>query len=570
MNKTLKLALLPAAVASAMFANSAFAGTEACFEVYKSAGNAINAHETLYTPASCVVNNGAGIALSNQLSAQNPATVAWELTKDFTLDAENVNAANETLNIVYIPTTDIPPASRIVLALDGATWAAANNNQIHLIKAEDVGGTIEYSAVASTDGNVTGTSEITFVTKAGVTIGAGTRLVLSLTNNIADDTAGDIVSPKVRIQNTGCAPQNAKVTIAAKQVTTDANQQIQGGKTDELTPFTLVDISSQFGLGVNSKDATDVEVDAEAPSYRLKFVTEKNGGNWVGKVIESEYFWETEFTNDLRLDQFVDVDGMDKVQLKFYSNSTPGSSVMYSALRTPTGTTALDESQLTHLVAGAYTIQMNDSVNSLVLGTNTSDVQTYDADEVFLKDADKLNRTKVAYKVYNDDLTNGVMNFNYQVSANFGLNLADDKHLDDNFCSSVQDVANVGVNGAVLKVPYAYDTDKNWVRITNEHTSEAEITVDVFGETSDGTGTVAKTFTLGNVAAKDSVVYRADEIIKKYKDAYVDDSSKLVKRYTFTFTVTAPKNAVHGVSVQAIPGGVDRVMPVLDQNDWAQ
>jgi hypothetical protein len=37
-----------------------------------------------------------------------------------------------------------------------------------------------------------------------------------------------------------------------------------------------------------------------------------------------------------------------------------------------------------------------------------------------------------------------------------------------------------------------------------------------------------------------------------------------------TFTVTAPKNKVHGVSVMKIPGGVDRVMPVLDQNDWSQ
>ncbi|HDY7774748.1 TPA: hypothetical protein RQK14_001565 [Vibrio vulnificus] len=570
MNKTLKLALLPAAVASAMFANSAFAGTEACFEVYKSANNALaaNAHETLYTPAACVV-NGNGTDVSNQLSAQAPATVAWELTKDFTLDAENVNAANETLNIVYIPTTDIPPASRIVLSLDGATWAAENNNQIHLIKAEEVAGpAIAFSAVASTDGNVTGENDITFVTKAGVTIGAGTRLVLSLANNIADDTAADIVSPKVRIQNTGCAPENAKVTIIAKEVKTDAGQSIEGGATK--TPFTLADISSQFGLGVNSQNATQVEVDAEAPSYRLKFVTEKAGGNWVGQVTESAFFWETEFTNDLRLDQSVAVDGSDEVQLKFYSSSDAGASVRYSALRMLDGTTALDASQASHIKAAAAEIEMNDVTNTLPLGTDASAVQTYDANDVFLSAPSVLNTTKVAYKVENTDLVNGVMNFNYTVDANFGLNLFDDKHLDNNFCSPVQDVANVGVNGAVLKVPYAYDTDKNWVRITNEHTSDAEITVDVFGETSDGSGTVTKTFTLGNVAAKDSVLYTADDIVKLYKDGYTGDVSKLINRYTFTFTVTAPKNAVHGVSVQKIPGGVDRVLPVLDQNDWAQ
>ena len=42
------------------------------------------------------------------------------------------------------------------------------------------------------------------------------------------------------------------------------------------------------------------------------------------------------------------------------------------------------------------------------------------------------------------------------------------------------------------------------------------------------------------------------------------------KRHTVTFTVTAPRDLVHGVSVQRVLGSSDRVMPVLDQNEWSQ
>lgn len=563
MNKTLKLALLPAAVASAMFANNALAGTEACFEVYKSAANAVTNQEVLYTSASCVAVRGGADAAD--LEEIVPTTVAWELTKDHTVDGENVNAANDTLNIVYIPTTDVPPASRITMKLNGATWAASNNNQIHLIKAQDVAGTVEYSAVGSSDGTFTDKSEVTFITKAGVTIGAGTRLVLSLTNNIADDTAGDMVSPKVRIQNTGCAPANAVVSIEATDAATDAGQKIAGASTNGKVT-NIADISAQFSLATVNDGKIDAQVNAEAPAYRMKFVATQSAGDWVNEISETSLLWVADFENKAGLDQFVTLDGTDHVKFSFNSDNTAGETVDFNLFKDGADETLtpLDASAVNLLKGTAAEVEVNGTTVYKDLTTDAS--MQYDALSTDIFGAAGTTH-KVGFHITNTSPT-GVMNFNYNVNAKFDHVFGDD--LSQLSCKPAEEVASVGVNGAVLKVPYAYDTDKNWVRITNEHTSDAEITVEVFAETKDGTGTTSETFTLGNVAQKDSVLYKADDIIAQYKAAYAGDVTNLQNRYTFTFTVTAPKNSVHGVSVQAIPNGVDRVMPVLDQNDWSQ
>ena len=55
--KMMKLAVLPVAIAGVLASNAAFAGSEACFEVYKQADAAtarVLAGETLYSPATCV------------------------------------------------------------------------------------------------------------------------------------------------------------------------------------------------------------------------------------------------------------------------------------------------------------------------------------------------------------------------------------------------------------------------------------------------------------------------------------------------------------------------------------
>jgi hypothetical protein len=582
MNKSLKLALLPAAVASAMFANNAFAGTEACFEITKSVDNALGGagaaslHSTLYTQAACTQGVGAGSA--TEIAAQNPSTVAWELTRDLSLDGEAVNAT-QTLNIVYIPTTDIPPASRIQMTLDGATWDAANNSQIYLMKAEWDGTNVKYDSVASTDGAVTGQNTITFVTKAGVTIGAGTRLLLSLESTMADDTEAAAVSPVVRIQNDGCAPSPAQVTLAATSVLTDASQPIEGGVS---SPFAIADLSSQFGLATGSDATNDVEVNAEAPSYRINYVYSKNGSNeWEGKVTDESFFWETNFTNDQSLDQRVVIDSNDRVEFKLYSTAAAGASVQFDAYQhdTTAATSPLDVATADHLSGNAQVIPMyvngaGTTVNFSNLTADASNLYAFEADDVL---ADANATTKVAYRIYNSDAgANGTpMNFNYSVTSDFGLQLDTAGELSKDFCDTPQTVANVGVNGAVLKVPYTYATwargegvKENWVRLTNEHTSDAEVTVEVFAQSAfEGTaGTQSKVFTLGNIGPQDSAIYYAEDIANLYDAEVAGDNGN---RFTFTFTVTAPKNSVHGVAVNKV-GEADRVLPVLDQNDWRQ
>ncbi len=48
-----------------------------------------------------------------------------------------------------------------------------------------------------------------------------------------------------------------------------------------------------------------------------------------------------------------------------------------------------------------------------------------------------------------------------------------------------------------------------------------------------------------------------------------DASSGQNQRHTITLVVSAPSDLVHGVAVQKVDGN-DRVVPVLDLNNWQQ
>ena len=179
------------------------------------------------------------------------------------------------------------------------------------------------------------------------------------------------------------------------------------------------------------------------------------------------------------------------------------------------------------------------------------------------------------------------MNFNYDVNTHYTLDFGNTSYNDH--CAADKFTHNIDVNGAVLKVPYVVNGEGNFVRVTNEHDEAAEVTVDVFGESDNGnTGNRKVTAVkLGTVPAKSSVVYFVPELIeeavsqKSYTGAdggYAAGSlgtdgvnaKSNANRHTLTFTVTAPRDSVHGVSVQRVLGGSDRVMPVLDQNEWSQ
>jgi len=574
MNKTLKLALLPAAVASAMFANSAFAGTEACFETYKGADALpVAGFTAIYGAAACQIEASRTVAGAATLEATNEGKIAYELTGNLAIDFNKLDGTDTDQHIVYIPTTDIPGGTKIQMELTGAKFFG-NSNQIHLVKGNTTDTTFE--AVASSDGQVDGESTITFLTKAGITIPAGARLAFSLVSTGA--TAADVTPVGIKLENTECtdADSNQSVTIKATYAKTDGGTgyNIIGGVSQAQK---ILDVSPQF-YAFQDGSAAEVNVNAESSNdagtpivARAEFVYDS--ADAANQLVAKRYqaVYKTAFYNrgiGGGLDRFITLDAADHVETAFTATDAAGDAMRMGLWNSRTAATGVLADQVAVQTGTLYGLLDGTTYNTEAVDLFTP-ATTGDAEVNPAVAGAKLgaNYNQMFYVLENTNV-NSIMNFNYNVKVDHTLDFGTPTELDH--CSKDLTSHEIGVNGAVLKVPYAYDTSKNWVRITNEHTADAEVTVDVFGETSDGSGTEKQTFTLGKVASKDSVVYKASELVALFKDAYTMDSSKLINRYTFTFTVTAPKDTVHGVSVQAIPGGVDRVMPVLDQNNWSQ
>ncbi len=606
--KQLKRALLSTAVLAGLAAGNAYAGTEACFEITKiDDNNGISTFArwaTTYTPAACVV--GAGNATT--LAPFAPVSVAYELTGNLDLpfnDIDGVGATEERALPFYIPTTDLPGGSRIKLKLTGATFGE-NGDILHLVIARPTANANEYTleSVASTDGPVDDQSEITFVTKAANTVSAGSRLLISRTNVfanpvVADDdavTAALLSTIELNLKNSGC-PTTPNVVFEATDARTDGNSVIIGGKSgggatalDRGTKIVLVEAEAQFGLFAagSQSGATAVDVDAEVPSLRTQFVFSNAGANpnaWTPARVRPDFAWyEAAVTNKAAdLDRSVTLVAADRVVIHAAASGQVGSTVRFDgyAELTPTAGNATSDT-LAEVFDGSY-----DWGNTFVAAPSAANIALPEATDPANVAARYLSASEVfdgantagipRYFTIENTEEDGVMNFNYQVNVRYGIQFDNDNYI--SLAPSCKDPVNthdVGVNGAVLKVPYTVDATGNFVRISNEHTSDAEITMDVFGENlaAGAAGKETVGVSVGTVPAKSSVVLLVSDLITKAKAAgYTGDvaaANTNGKRHFMTFTVTAPKNKVHGVSVQKITGGNDRVIPVLDTNDWNQ
>ncbi|WP_105167327.1 hypothetical protein [Pseudoalteromonas sp. T1lg23B] len=586
-----KVALIPAAVA-AVLAGNAYAGTEACFEVYK--GSALVNHSVIYAGAACIAEASRTGAAANNLQATDEVAIAYELTGNLPIDFDDVDGdelipATETdddQHIVYIPTTDIPGGTKITIALTGATFDS-NSNQIHLLKDDGTG----IEAVASSDGTVDGASTITFLTKAGITIGAGTRLVFSRSSTAATEIG-------IKITNTTCTDttqSSQSVTIAATAAVTDGGTgyNIQGAVSNAQK---IADISPQF-YPLHAGTTAEVQVNAESSNSegtaivaRTQFVYNADATNRL-IATSSQAIYKTGFYDrELLLDQAIDLDAADHVETAFVASSEPGTNVkmrLYNGRTAATGVLDTAVAVETGTTPGAFgltqataTVYNTEAVDLFTPAAGAGDAETNPMTTAPLLGA---AYNEMFYVVENNPAT-GIMNFNYDVTTHYTLDFGDAGELDH--CASNKVTHEVGVNGAVLKVPYVTNAEGNFVRITNEHDESAEVTVDVFSESADGNDGTRKVTAveLGSVPAKSSVVYFMPKVIeeavsqKQYEgadggyaaDALGANAVSNASRHTVTFTVTAPKNSVHGVSVQKVPGRSDRVMPVLDQNDWSQ
>lgn len=601
MKRFTKLALIPAAV-TAVLAGNAYAGTEACFEIYKGADNSeISAFDTKYVGASCVTNRGG--AAADDLAVINETKIAYELTGNLPIDFDNIDNdaagdAGEDQQIVYIPTTDIPGGTKLKFRLSGAVFDG-NADQIHLVKYNSDDAEIE--AVASSDGDVDGESEITFITKAGITIGAGTRLAFSRVSTGADSAAiGDAVDPVgILIANDECttASISKSVSLKAVEAVTDGGNgySIVGAiSADEK----IADISAQFYA---FQDATTAEGDVNAESTnsmgqaitaRTEFVFDPDASKQLVSRKNQVIYKSAFYNRGPVLDRSIDLTVSDRLDTKFVSSAAPGATVkmgIFNSRLAATGVVDEQEPVDVGITWGSFGLTKDTAPEYETYAEDVFDANEIDGDVESnpVATSSKLfgaEYNQVFYAVTNRNTTSGVMNFNYAVDTNYTLDFGNTDYIDH--CDMSVRSHEIGVNGAVLKVPYAVNGEGNFVRVTNEHDEAAEVTVDVFGESDDGTTNNRKVTAvkLGSVAAQSSVVYFVPDLIEEAVDqagytgadgGYAagdlgSNANSNSNRHTLTFTVTAPRDTVHGVSVQRTLGGSDRVMPVLDRNEWSQ
>ena len=587
--KKFNLAAVTVAVVGSLTAGSAFAGTAACFEVYKGADNAaydgaenVYGFDTTYTPASCTAQSdlATGVAATegNSLLPTNEAKIAYELTGDLTVDFDAVDGTDTDLQIVYIPTTDVPPGTLITMQLTGATFAG-NADLIHLVQYDQDAADGSFEAVASSDGDVDGEGEITFLTKSGVTIGAGTRLVFSRVSSGAAEA--DIDPVGIHIANTGCTDPDSTetVTIAATSAVTDGGTgyDIIGAVSSAQL---VADISAQFRTFVGVT-ATDGEVNAESEDSfgndiisRTEFVYEDSASDKFTlkqhQLITAATFVDYGANN--AFDQSVDLDADDYLSTTFVTDADAGTYVKAGIFDVQDASTGNVSDQIgveTGVVYGTLNTATPYETQATSIFTDgiADDGESYPS---ALASDTAYGQSNTVYYVLENRPANGeygVMNFNYAHTPEYTLEFNEEDTLLDH-CTTSKNLHNVAVNGAVLKVPYAYDTANNWIRITNENSEDAVVTMDIFDE-DDHTAPVTVILDEG-VSKYSSTLYLADDLIDQAVEAGFTRNAEGHKRYTMTFTVTAPSNTVHGVSVQKIAGGVDRVLPVLDMNDWSE
>lgn len=595
--KNLKKALLSTAVLAGLASGNVFAGTEACFETFKGLDNAALANadiNTLYGNSACTT--------FAQLAAQVPAVVgttatalmkqdnvkiAYELTggvNGLDVDFDKANGLTTDLQVVYVPTTDIPPGTLIEFTITNATFKG-NANQLHLVKDTDLAGVaVDFAAVASSDGAFDGSGKIKFITKAGITIGAGTRLVFSKISSGA--TAADIVPASFNVKNTECTTNQQKlVTIAATKAVTDGGTgySIDGAVSKA---HTLMDISAQLAAFVGSATVNG-QVNAESKDFnsadivaRTEFVYSAANGATLRKA---ELVHKAGFANrGPLLDQAVALNADDLLELSFVESADAGASVkagLYNnqavadnAMLNPIDLNGAAAGEFLDFVATKPTTAQVGLPANVVFADHVANV--LHNDEVPGAAYTGADYNEHFITVTQTDLTK-IMNFNYDVNVHALVNFKDSE-LDH--CAVDKNTHKVGVNGAVLKVPYTVNGAGNFVRVTNEHSVAAEVTVDLFSESTNGTtGNRAVTAVkLANVPAKSSIVYFVPDVVaaavaqKNYEGSADVTTGGAPLRHTMTFTVTSPKNSVHGVSVQKLSTGSDRVMPVLDQNEWSQ
>jgi len=560
MNKQLKIALLPAAVAAAMLSNSAFAGTSSCFETWSELGDTFtssavtgsgsSAQDLLaitYTNAECSASAQdltklADLETSGATSLINVASdisIASEITNDFKAPgfvrgsgdytAAYDASTDNLIALTYIPTTELPSATRIKMQLNGADFGEQNANQLFLLKAKP--DTNEYVKVASSDGTLNNSNEVLFVV-GNEPIGAGTRLAIS--------SDGVVPAPvHYATKRTGC-DLNSDITLTVTEAKNGVND-IIGGKGSTIT---LASIKAQYGVLFGPK-GSELQYDAPTKAFSLN----KTGAQQDDVDAASEDSSRIAFVGGLKTSEAVayitnsnptfGVPSANTLKLNYTINTTSPAGDGVKAVIFENGTEVdFDGNKFTDF---SDTVITSSDIRALAqTGAHTTPAMKF-----------------VVENMADSEGNFSIMNFNYMTQVKGNLTVGTPT-LDS--CEATVATHDIGVNGAVLKVPYLRSTNKDqWVKITNESSKPAKVLLDIFNEKdadAKATGVL-----LGEVAGNATVTYFGADLVKKAEEAGYTAGAEY--NHTATFTVTAPEASVHGVSSQFLPGKGERVIPVL-------
>ena len=610
MNKNFKLALVPLALAGALASNSALAGSEACLEIYtgdsSNVGQYTDSNGVLQTGFTGINFNGvrnfdaeyAGSACNSvrsgasttDLEGFQPLTVAQELTKSADIDLFDLegtalatvsstvaNPSNFSKNIVYVPTSPLPGGTRISFRLHNANWV---DDQLHLIALNDedldASEPLILAVAATTDGTPSevggaGTEDFDFIVPSGLTIPAGTRLAMSTdTQNISP--------PSLQFENDECAV-NPQIDISVPSALNSiGGTNIEGGETDGTD--NLIVTKRQFGLFNNHTTATGV-VDALAPSLRTLFEVDVVAGSLDGASTTRVYL-QSNFSDSLDItggvELGVDLSTLDHVEITPMGVPSVASNVDLQLFDTLFENGASADTFADNLifdndvVGGATTFIDIDSASAASPTT-----YSLDALDAFNQGADFVAASgdnPTWFALTQRDTAEVIEPSRFFVDFGYTLDFEDDDLLDH--CAGDLRAYEINTNGSVLKVPYHFEAGGNWIRVTNEFNQEAVISMDIQGEV--GTDVESDSYLVGVVLSQSvppngSVLLQVSDLVAQAEAAgYVsggDVSSGQNQRHTITLVVSAPSDLVHGVAVQKVDGN-DRVVPVLDLNNWQQ
>lgn len=556
-----RIVLLPAAFA-AIASTQANAGVEGCLEVFGS-GTALNTVlDTIYTPASCVPG---ALGTATTIGADDPADVAAELIRNLDYGFDDLNndgtavvqdttvaLTDDSLAMVYTPTTDIPSGSVITMELLGnGVMATFNATQIFLVRdasladAGTMGADDSLEIVATSDGQVDGETSVRFISAGEIK--AGTRLLLTAAN--ANSTT--FTSPGISLVQTACVVPGSSEGNVDLQVTSaiSGTVSIQGAVTDG--DDSILDFSTQFAL---LQDETPFTFGHDEAVNAVVDSTDGNNARAVF-VANNTLGFSDEVQTTLASNHVTAIDLFSEFDYAVVANNTHDVEFFFDT------------------VSGTSPANVSMDVLDNVLGLGLSALQGGSAligpqtvASTRIADLDDLTQGGLSQAISVQlNATGGVMDFGYTAQANYTIEF-NSAALRDH-CLQTAAMFEVDINGAVIKVPYVTDngSGSQFVRITNESDAQARVFVDVVDEN----GNEVEAVELDPIVANGSGLYVASQISAAAKAA--SPGTLQTDRLFMTFTVTAPANTVFATSVQKIGNGAERVIPVFDaDNTWSQ